>query len=103
MIPRICTTPWNNVIGNNWTGNAGLTKRQCRERLLHYLSPELSFSPWTPEEEKLQLAMVKEHGTQRKYFEVYFPGRKDDTLKNRDKLLLRQQRRGEGPVEITSI
>eukprot|EP01118_Nematostelium_gracile_P009440 TRINITY_DN3185_c0_g1_i2.p1 TRINITY_DN3185_c0_g1~~TRINITY_DN3185_c0_g1_i2.p1 ORF type:complete len:485 (-),score=120.92 TRINITY_DN3185_c0_g1_i2:448-1902(-) len=40
----------------------GRTDVQCRERYMNILSPELNTGPWTPEEDKLLIAAVEEHG-----------------------------------------
>jgi hypothetical protein len=80
----------------------GRTKRQCKERWRNYLSPEISLSTWTPAEDKLLLTMVEKLGNHWKSLEELFPGRSDNALKNRCRLLLRQQSRGEGRPQIKS-
>jgi hypothetical protein len=66
-------------------------RRRCSERWSLYLAPDLTFSPWSCDEDSRLLAMVAEHGTRWKFLESFFPGRKDNALKNRHKRLLRHK------------
>jgi hypothetical protein len=67
--------------------------RQCKERWLHYLSPNLVQCPWNQTEDAMLEAKVLEHGHQWKLFEAFFPGRADTMLKNRFNLLVRHRRK----------
>jgi myb proto-oncogene protein len=80
----------------------GRKKRHCRERWFHYLAPDISSSLWTRGEDRRLLALIEEHGSRWTFLESFFPGRKDNALKNRHKLLLRRKMRGESPFDITS-
>jgi hypothetical protein len=75
------------------------TARQCRERWSQYLAPSVVRSPWTAEEDALLLEKVRQYGPQWKRLEAFFPGRKDNHLKNHHKLLVR---RGEKVVASAS-
>jgi hypothetical protein len=66
------------------------TRRQCSERWKHYLSPTVLKSRWTAEEDAELLRCFQQYGSQWKQLEVFFPGRKDNQLKNRHKLLVRR-------------
>jgi hypothetical protein len=66
------------------------TRRQCSERWKHYLSPTVLKSRWTAEEDAELLRCFQQYGSQWKYLEAFFPGRKDNQLKNRHKLLVRR-------------
>jgi hypothetical protein len=67
--------------------------RQCRERWLHYLSPNLMRYPWTKVEDAMLEAKVMEHEDKWKLFEHFFPGRVDMMIKNRFNLLFRRRQR----------
>jgi hypothetical protein len=67
--------------------------RQCKERWFHYLTPCLNQKPWTHTEDILLEAKVAEFGNRWKYFEFFFPGRSDVSIKNRYNVLMRRQRR----------
>ena len=61
----------------------GRTARQCRDRWLNYLSPQVRHDPWTEEEDKLLLAKISEMGTHWTGIAKFFVGRTDNQLKNR--------------------
>jgi hypothetical protein len=56
--------------------------RQCRERWFHYLTPEVSNGPWTPQEEELLRTKVHESGHRWTAIQQFFPGRTDINIKN---------------------
>lgn len=61
----------------------GRTARQCRDRWLNYLSPNVRKSPWTVEEDKLLIDKINELGTHWSSIAKYFDGRSDNHIKNR--------------------
>ena len=61
----------------------GRTARQCRERWVNYLSPNVSLAPWTAEEDILLNTLVAEHGKHWSKISSFFPSRTDVQLKNR--------------------
>lgn len=63
------------------------TARQCRDRYRNYLSPDISTSPWSPEEDALLRGKVESLGSRWATMLRYFPGRTDVGLKNRWNLL----------------
>ncbi|OHS95230.1 hypothetical protein TRFO_02204 [Tritrichomonas foetus] len=71
----------------------GRNKRQCRERWRHYLAPEVSTEPFTPEEDALLHEKYAEYGHKWKLIAAFFPNRTDITIKNRWLFLHRQYER----------
>ena len=61
----------------------GRTARQCRDRWLNYLAPNVRRTPWTPEEDKLLLEKINDLGTHWSSISKYFDGRSDNHIKNR--------------------
>jgi len=61
----------------------GRTPRQCRDRYNHYLSPDISNSKWTQEEEQQLKDLVKIHGTKWSIISTLVKGRSPNNLKNR--------------------
>ena len=72
---------------NNWKMISnfmpGRSSRQCRERYIGYLSPSLSFKPWTSEEDALLIEKLKEIGPKWSKMVPFFEGRSDCNIKNR--------------------
>lgn len=67
--------------------------RQCRERWNHYLTPQISNGEWSSEEDKLLLEKYEKYGNQWKFFEKFFPTRSSIHIRNRWRVLNRQQER----------
>lgn len=73
----------------NWTEVAkrigkGLTERQCRDRYLGFLSPALSNRPFTADEDKAMVDLVKTYGTKwKKIAEVMKTNRSNIMVRNR--------------------
>jgi hypothetical protein len=59
------------------------TARQCRDRWMQYLAPEINSGPWTPEEDQLLVDKINEIGTIWVAMKPSFKGRSDIALKNR--------------------
>lgn len=72
---------------NNWqsisTQIPGRNARQCRDRWLNYLSPDVVNGPWTAEEEELLVEKYKEFGPSWKQIATFFPTRTDINIKSR--------------------
>ena len=68
----------------------GRTGRQCRERWINYLCPDVSHSMWTQDEDLLLRNLFQQFGKQWSRIASYFPTRTDVMLKNRWALLNRQ-------------
>lgn len=65
------------------------TTRQVNERWKNYLSPQVSRSPWTPDEDKLLLECVQKYGQKWAQIAVKFPTRTAVRIKNRYHLIHR--------------
>jgi hypothetical protein len=59
------------------------TARQCRERYINYLAPNINKDDWTPAEDELLLRLVQQLGHKWTLIAQIFPGRTDVHLKNR--------------------
>jgi hypothetical protein len=80
---------------NNWSRVAAemhnRNPRQCRERWLNYLSPNIKSVPWTDREDALLLDKVREQGSQWRRIAQFFPLRTDINIKNRYRMLARKK------------
>jgi hypothetical protein len=71
----------------------GRNARQCRDRWLNYLSPDVGNGPWSPEEEVLLLQKHGECGAAWKHIASCFVGRTDINVKSRWLLIQRRMRK----------
>jgi hypothetical protein len=71
----------------------GRNARQCRDRWLNYLSPDVGNGPWTPEEEKILVEKYKEFGAAWKHIASLFKSRTDINVKSRWQLMQRRLRK----------
>jgi hypothetical protein len=79
----------------------GRNSRQCRDRWLNYLSPEVGNGPWSPEEEQLLLQKYEECGAVLKHIATFFPGRTDINVKSRWLLIQRRLRKNAAKKYLT--
>lgn len=61
----------------------GRTTRQCRERWVNYLSPNIRNDPWTEAEDQLLLDKINELGRCWSNIGRFFDGRSENDVKNR--------------------
>jgi hypothetical protein len=61
----------------------GHTVRQCRERWLNYLSPDIRSEPWSPEEDQLLVEKIRQMGRTWTAMRAFFNGRSAADIKNR--------------------
>ena len=61
----------------------GRSAKQVRERYLNHLQPHISQKPWSEEEDRKLLGLVREHGHQWRVIESLFGNRSQNQLKNR--------------------
>lgn len=61
----------------------GRNARQCRDRWLNYLSPNVVNGPWTAEEDELLVKKYEEIGPYWKQIATFFPTRTDINIKSR--------------------
>ena len=57
--------------------------RQCKERWIKYLSPDVSVTEWTKDEDDLLLSLFDKYGTKWTKIAPFFKGRTDINVKNR--------------------
>jgi hypothetical protein len=67
--------------------------RQCRDRWVNYLSPEVANGPWTAAEEQLLVDKYKEFGAVWRHIATFFPARTDINIKSRWQLMQRRARK----------
>jgi hypothetical protein len=67
--------------------------RQCRDRYLKYLAPDLVLSHWTEVEDRLLDEKFAQFGPRWKYLATFFPNRTDVGLKNRWQMHLRNEQK----------
>jgi hypothetical protein len=72
----------------------GRNARQCRDRWLNYLSPEVSLAPWTMDEEVMLMRTFIEFGPRWRVIASFFITRSDVNIKNHWQLMQRRARRG---------
>ena len=81
---------------NNWRYLAknmeGRNPRQCRERWLYYLNPNLNHANWTKEEDEMIMKLRKEYGPKWMLISKYFSNRTDAMIKNRYNVLIRMKK-----------
>ena len=78
------------------------TGRQCRERYYNYLSPEITNSPWTPEEDQILIQEVQISGSSWSKIAPKFPGRSPNNIKNRwYKVLSKRLSQPHEPIAIS--
>jgi hypothetical protein len=70
----------------------GKTARQCRERWMYYLSPELNTCPWTPAEDALLIEKYTIFGSRWVQIAKFFTNRTDAMVKNRFLMLQRRKK-----------
>jgi hypothetical protein len=74
------------LYGRKWAKIAsflpGRHGKQCRERYVNHLNPELTKSEWTDDEEAVLIAMRQVHGNRWANISKELPGRSDNDVKN---------------------
>ena len=82
------------IHGDNWEiiskGMKGRNARQCKDRWVTYLSPNINKSDWTQEEDMLLLSKLNSHQSKWALLVNYFPGRTPTNIKNRASALKRK-------------
>ena len=61
----------------------GRIGKQCRERWLNHLSPEVSKDVWTEEEDEILINAQIQMGNKWSYISKLLPGRSENAVKNR--------------------
>jgi hypothetical protein len=74
------------LYGRKWAKIAahlpGRQGKQCRERFVNHLDPELKKGEWTDDEEAILIAMHEHHGNRWANISKQLPGRSDNDVKN---------------------
>jgi hypothetical protein len=74
------------LYGRKWAKIAshlpGRQGKQCRERYVNHLNPELKKGEWTDDEEAILIAMHQHHGNRWANISKQLPGRSDNDVKN---------------------
>jgi hypothetical protein len=61
----------------------GRSPRQCRERWIEYLRPEITVGPWTDDEDRLLLVQIARHGHRWTHIAQLLRNRSANDVKNR--------------------
>jgi hypothetical protein len=77
----------------------GRNVRQCKERWMNYLSPQISLDPWTDAEDRLLLEKATELGPKWVRIARFFPNRTDINVKSRWFRLMRRNRKLGSPFD----
>jgi len=67
----------------------GKRSKQCRERYHNHLQADIKKGGWTREEERLIFQLQAEYGNQWAKIAAHFPGRTDNSIKNRYNSMMR--------------
>lgn len=89
LVNKHGTRDWNIIADEMKTRNA----RQCRERWNYYLSPSVSTSAWTNDEDEQLISLHKQFGSKWVFLARFFQRRTDSQIKNRFKILKRREAR----------
>ncbi|OHT13957.1 Myb-like DNA-binding domain containing protein [Tritrichomonas foetus] len=79
LVKQIGACKWD-TIALSMPGRKG---RQCRDRYMNYLNPNVNHDEWTAEEDALLSKKVSEYGTRWSKISKFFDGRTGPALKNR--------------------
>jgi hypothetical protein len=79
LVARFGPSPWD-LIADEMPGRS---PRQCRERWVNYLSPDIRVGPWTEPEDYILLNQVMRFGTRWTTIALSLNGRSDSDVKNR--------------------
>jgi len=60
----------------------GRTGKQCRERWVNQLNPEVKKGQWTPDEDQLLIQLHSQYGNSWCKISKHLPGRSDNVIKN---------------------
>jgi hypothetical protein len=75
-----------NLYGRKWAKIAahlpGRQGKQCRERFVNHLDPQLKKGEWTDDEEAVLIALHEHHGNRWANIAKQLPGRSDNDVKN---------------------
>merc|ERR1712226_1243947 len=73
------------------TAISGRSGKQCRERWLNHLNPDVRKDAFSPQEDKIIMTYVESFGTRWAKIAAQLPGRTDNAVKNRYYSTLRRR------------
>mmetsp|Transcript_6093 Transcript_6093/g.12408 ORF Transcript_6093/g.12408 Transcript_6093/m.12408 type:complete len:698 (+) Transcript_6093:757-2850(+) len=73
----------------------GRLGKQCRERWVNHLDPDLRKDPWSEEEDRILLEQQGRLGNKWREIAAYLPGRSENSVKNRWNSARRKRKRSE--------
>jgi hypothetical protein len=77
----------------------GRIAKQCRERWVNHLDPAISKDAWTPEEDDVITAAIRQHGQKWALIARLLPGRSDNQVKNRWNCQLKRKTDQNAPLD----
>ena len=87
LVERYGTNSWGKIAEIIPNRNS----RQCHDRWVNYLSPNINKNPWTEEEEMLLLSTIEQIGLHWVKIAKKLPGRTDIQIKNRWNVIKRRR------------
>jgi hypothetical protein len=89
-VQQLGTSDWQRIA----EAVSGRNARQCRDRWLNYLSPDVGNGPWTSEDDQLLLSKYEQFGPAWRRIASFFePGRTEINVKSRWLRIQRQNRK----------
>jgi hypothetical protein len=95
-VQRFGTSDWRQIAD----AVPGRNPRQCRDRWLNYLSPNVRNGPWTSDEDRLLLSRYHEFGPAWRHIASFFDQRTEINVKSRWMLIQRKIRKQEKHTRI---
>ena len=95
LVKKYGATRWEEVADEMPQKNA----RQCKERWMNCLDPNINKAPWSEQEDNLLLLLHKAMGEHWTKMAVYFSGRTDVNLKNRWTLIRKWEKLKKGDTK----
>ena len=89
LIKQYGENDWNTISSKMEKRNP----RQCKDRWVNYLSPNLNFSPWTEEDDKKLIELHNQYGSKWTKLASFFQSRTSINIKNRWLVLHRHQKK----------